>query len=708
MRKWILSLIMTTICHCVFSYTIDIKISASTLQHKGVRLTLDDCVELLKKSGVEEVTFNHPYEGDIILEINEVKVNQWVNNSDKKYPVVPVEDRSYQWEGRNQKGKYVLTLHAVSEDGISAAIYGLLQEVLQFNFYHPRQTQIPQLKEWPLRDDFTYRSQPRFNKMGFHLHTMHPIELTEALLDENYPDGEKIIREYIDWLARNRQNYMEFCLLESINRKTWPSYAKKWVDYMKDRGIISGLDLSLHMKQQYAFKLYRNIPKSFKSKESQILERFQALTQADWKYWNVEFSETEFTSGNAEEKTRLRKYVHQLLHQKGIHLTGREHVVKPEKMVGGGQKVSNVTHDSLDAHRGTMIHTVMFYTLNDTLAPVYGNHNLQHMREMLLHDIQQRETWYYPESAYWVTFDASIPMFLTPYLNGRLEDILYCQKIGVEGHLTFTSGWEWSYWLIDWSIANWSWTSIINGQTVQPYPEQYFDKIISSPSAQEYFKKVVELQQQKIKNENLMAYLTAMTVTDEMPFGKNLPFHPKPPHNYEKIRNSIPLSTVDSFDVYTIPALQKFAQDYYSIRKSLTQEDLQNPILKEIIESLDIVAKRSEHRASTLKYLLEFRKATIQKNKGAKNSALTYLSQAKSIRKEALKIVRDREKEYRYPLRELAYKKEDHTAYQFGYLYPVHDLHFWEREELQAQKNKWKFWYRNIWNIWRIMGIIEK
>lgn len=708
MRKWILFLIMTAICHCVFSYTIDFKISASSLQHKGVRLTLDDCVDLLKKSGVDEVTFNHPNGGDIILEINEVKEDKWVNISDKKYPVVPVADRSYQWEGKNQKGRYILELKTLSHEGISAALYGLMQEVLQFNFYHPRQTQFPNLKTWPLKDDFSYRSQPRFNKMGFHLHTMHPIELTEALLDENYPNGENIIREYINWLARNRQNYMEFCLLESINRKTWPAYAKKWVDYMKDRGIIPGLDLSLHMKQQYAFKLYRNIPKSFKSKEAQILERFQALTQADWKYWNVEFSETEFTSGNAEEKARLRRYVHKLLHQKGIHLTGREHVVKPEKMVGGGQTAKVSNEDTLDAHRGTMIHTVMFYTLNDTLAPVYGNDNLLHMRDMLLHDIQQRETWYYPESAYWVTFDASIPMFLTPYLNGRLEDILYCQKIGVEGHLTFTSGWEWSYWLIDWSIANWSWETTINGQVIQPYPEQYFDKVISSPTAKNFFKRVVELQQQKIKNENLMAYLTAMTVTDEMPFGKNLPFHPKPPHDYSKIRNSISLATVDSFDNHTIPALLQYSQEYFSHRETLDLEDLQNPILKEIIESLDIVAKRSEHRAATLKYLLGFRRASIHKNKKAKKSASQYLTQAQNIRKEALSIVRFREKEYRYPLSELAFKKDDHTAYQFGYLYPVHDLHFWEREELQAKNNRWKFWYRNIWNIWRIMGIIEK
>lgn len=708
MRKWLLSSLLLLLFQQLFSYTILFQVPEQYHSVKKVQLAVQDAKNLLLKAGVGKVDLESKASAEVVIIIPSIPENQFVDHSDKNYPVFSVLDRSYHWTGKMDGHQYILTLETNSDEGICAAIYGLMQEILHFNFYHPRATQYPDLKHWPYKEDLSYRSNPRFNKMGFHLHTQHPIELTEALLDENYPNGEKIIREYIDWLARNRQNYMEFCLLESINRNSWPAYAAKWVQYMKDRGVIPGLDLSLHMKQQYAFKLYRNIPKSFKSKEKQIQERFNQLTQAGWEYWNVEFSETEFTSGNAEEKARMRRYVHDLMFKKGIHLTGREHVVKPEKMIGNAQTANVSKEDTLDAHRGTMIHTVMFYTLNDTLAPVYGNENLLHMREMLHREMKHRETWYYPESAYWITFDASIPMFLTPYLNGRLEDILYCQSIGVEGHLTFTSGWEWSYWLIDWSIANWSWQSEINGEEIRPYPEQYFDKITSSTTAKNYFKNVVELQHQEIKINHLIQYLTAMTVTDEMPLGQNLPFHPKPADDYAQIRNKISLEIVDSLTAHAIPALKNLAKQYDQYRSELTVEDEKNPILIEIIESLDMVAKRAEHRAATLSYLLEFRRASISKNKQEKKYAKHYLHEAQNIRVEALKIVRSREKNYRYPLSELAYKKEDHTAYQFGYLFPVHDLHFWEREELQAKNNRWKFWYRNIWNIWRIIGVKEK
>lgn len=690
----------------LYAYTINIQADAYLLQKPIAKYTLEDVKVLFLKAGATEVLFNSPTktEVNIILPIITHEEMIEVNSS---YPVVPVVNRSYLWEGETIGNQYVLKLDAHSYEGISAGLYGLLQEVLNFNFYHPRAMQIPDLIIWCLKENLSYSSQPRFNKMGFHLHTMHPIELTEALLDENFPGGEKRIKEYIDWLARNRQNYMEFNLLETINRKKWPAYAQKWVNYMKERGVIAGLDLSLHMKQQSAYKLYRNPQKSFRTKEKQILKRFNELTVADWDYWNVEFSETEFSSGNAQKKAELRAYVHSLLLKKGIHLTGREHVVKPETMVNKGKAVSEIVTDSLDKYRGTMIHTVMFYTLNDTLAPVYGNENLLHMRDMLLQDRQQRETWYYPESAYWVTFDNSIPLFLTPYLNARLEDILYCDSLNIEGHLTFSSGWEWSYWLIDWSIANWSWSSEINGKYIEPYPEQYFDKLIPYENSIIFFKEVNKLQNLKIKAGNLMQYLTAATVTDEMPMDKNFPLHPMPARTYEYLRNRASLQVLDSVEQNVISALKEYNEEYQYYRQLVNENELKNLVYKEIVESLDMVALRTQHRAATMQYLIDYRKSQINKDSSAEKKALTNLETAKNIREEGIKIVRSRESNYRYPVNELATKRPDHTSYHFGYLYPVHDLHFWEREEGQAMNNKWKFWYKNIWNVGRIIGIVE-
>jgi hypothetical protein len=73
----------------------------------------------------------------------------------------------------------------------------------------------------------------------------------------------------------------------------------------------------------------------------------------------------------------------------------------------------------------------------------------------------------------------------------------------------------------------------------------------------------------------------------------------------------------------------------------------------------------------------------------------------------AQSIVSNREKFYRYPVDLIARKRWDHTAYHFGYLYPVSNLHFWNREEQQAIRNKYKYSFMNIWSVARIIGLIK-
>ena len=68
-------------------------------------------------------------------------------------------------------------------------------------------------------------------------------------------------------------------------------------------------------------------------------------------------------------------------------------------------------------------------------------------------------------------------------------------------------------------------------------------------------------------------------------------------------------------------------------------------------------------------------------------------------------MIEEQEKNYRYPIASIAANKKSKTVYNFGYLYPVSNLHFWEREEKQAAHNKWKFYYDNIWDVLKIIGV---
>jgi hypothetical protein len=81
------------------------------------------------------------------------------------------------------------------------------------------------------------------------------------------------------------------------------------------------------------------------------------------------------------------------------------------------------------------------------------------------------------------------------------------------------------------------------------------------------------------------------------------------------------------------------------------------------------------------------------------------LSDAAALREQALILVRQQEKLYRYPFDLISAKRKGHETYGFGYLYPVHDLFFWRREEEQVKRERFDPFFMNIWEWWRILGL---
>jgi hypothetical protein len=686
------------------AFTVNIRVTEENMRNTVILLAVEDVKQLLASATADSVYVNSGIPADVVIDIPTVsiaKLHEVVNDTSV------YADRSYKWEGSKTADGYVLRQTAFNQYGATCGLYGLLQEVLGFSFYHPREMVVPDLKALKLEDGFAYQSNPRFDVTGFHIHTQHPLELTEALHDVNYPNGQQVIREYIDWCVRNRQNYFEFNLLEGIKRKHWPAYAEQFVDYGHNRGLLMGIDLSLHMIQQKTFQLYRFPFKSFRTKKNQIRKNVDMLCQASWDAWDVEFSTTEFSKGNKKKKQKLQLFLLNELKRKNVKLMGREHVVKEEKMLSGKVK-EDAAFDSLqtalDRQRTMLVHTVMFYTLTDTFAPVYGNYNLLHMQQMLKKNMAERETWYYPESAYWITFDNSVPLFLPSYLSARLSDILFCDTQQVKGHITFSSGWEWGYWLFDWSIANWSWKTVLNETEVQPSATQYAEKAMGNTGYAAYFSKQLQLHDEWVKAKNLIQYLDAQTITDEMPGMFNLPLHPRPDWTYKWLRRKASLTQLDTIQE-DIQRLSEFYLRLDSLDRTLSNVNTSGKLVKEFNDGFAINKQRSLHRYSTLNYIIEKRRSKI--NGSDCTTCDSWMQKAQFVRNAALKIVSGREASYRYPLAEIALRHKSHTAYAYGYLFPAHQLHFWQREEQQAVKNKWSPFYKSIWNVAKIIGLID-
>jgi hypothetical protein len=189
-----------------------------------------------------------------------------------------------------------------------------------------------------------------------------------------------------------------------------------------------------------------------------------------------------------------------------------------------------------------------------------------------------------------------------------------------------------------------------------------------------------------------------------MSFGFNKNFQPRPPYSYKSIANKIDSTTVESIQNNIIPLLYTFGNKTIALCNKMekTPVSIHQRLNKEWVDALYATGYRSLHRFFTLQYLLSKRRAELKKQ--VFNNP-EFLDSAASIRQQAQAIVTQREMYYRYPADLLGRKRKSYTAYEFGYLYPVSNLHFWQREEMQARKNKWNYRFMNIWDVLKIIGI---
>jgi hypothetical protein len=597
------------------------------------------------------------------------------------YPNDGYPDHSYRIEG-NDSGWVIRARNVM---GLHFGAYGWLQEFLGFRFYHPKESIIPNYHAglpMPKKETDTY--SPVFVKKGFHLHTMHPLELTEQLHNPLSTNALEDIKEYIDWLARNGQNYFDFSLMRTVNEKLFIRHARQFVEYAHSRGVMVGLELSLHMIQQRVYQMVQFRPWSFTSYKKQIDKELAWVFEAPWDFINLDLTSAEFVGGMDKKKNELKNYLVQTIRGKyksGVLL--RKHVVNEENHVGKVSSLYDVRSEE-DTHIGILLHTVMFYSLTDPKARVYENENFNHVLKDLVNEARRRDTWYYPESAYWITFDNSVPMFLMPYLTGRYNDIRTCDSIGVPNHTTFSSGWEWGYWLFDWSIAQWSWK---RNSRLKPADEP-FRLLLNDTVQASRWMHILHLQNTYLNEKELMQYMCPFTVTDELPKFIRKEFQPRPYWQYSQLKKGSD-SLHHALKTIVLPELNAFADQSESLLSRTAPGQLQ----VEWSDGIRITALRARHKACTIGAILY----------PEDRDSLLY--RASAIRAEALKIVKQRELSYRYPREWIVDKHDSYTAYPYGYLYMVSNLHFWKREEDQVKHKRFDVFFRNVWPVGKILGL---
>jgi hypothetical protein len=285
-------------------------------------------------------------------------------------------------------------------------------------------------------------------------------------------------------------------------------------------------------------------------------------------------------------------------------------------------------------------------------------------------------------------------------------------SLDAQGHVTFSSGWEWGYWLTDWSIARWSWEQKFNGEKMKNEPLQYAAMLVQEEEWLNGMRTAMQLQQKYIKDKELIRYLSPLAFSDEIPsFLYNLELQPRPFYSNQYLAEKALPYQLDTLRKNAVEQLLEFADscdvmlfDLKKFSDAVVDAELQ-ALSAEFLRGLQITALRARHRAHTLSYLIEKREAKIKKQPFS--DANEHLKTAEKIREQALELVRRQESLYRYPLTHIAKEFQSKTAYDFGYLFTVSNLHYWKREEEQLRQEKYGPFFMNIMDIGRILGIVD-
>jgi hypothetical protein len=685
---------------------INIVASPQCLSAPVVVTAVTDVMALLRQGFPgSEVTLNGN-NASVRLVLNEPVPIPVARQQLRPYPTLGALDPTFSWVSTRNRDVTTLQLTTRTPEGISCGLYGLLQERLSFRFVHPRQTIFPRHRRWPLPAVFSLTGRPRFEQRGFHLHTQHPIELMDPLLDPTLPDAFHQVMEYLDWLARNGQNVCQFYLLRGVDRTAWPDHARAIVSAAHQRGIRCGVNISLAMIQQQAFQVL-TLLRPWRSYDDQVDATLAWLFQAPWDFVTLEATLGEHLPMLQKLLPGAQAHLEQQVQQRyGARLLYATHVIGQEQ----GERVRR----PLLPESGMLIHTVMCYSIAEPEAPVYGNVNQRFMLEAAHAEVGHREVWYWPESSYWVGFDSSVPLLLLPYLDSRHEDLLLMERLGVTGHLTFTSGWEWGYWLVDWSIARWSWR--FDGPDQAPSsPLSCLNDLSSDPVLRTGWLTALELQNRYLKRLGLQRYLAALTPFSELPHPLDRPFQPEPEFRYQWLLKEAAPVQVETLLKGDLRLLDEYADRMAVVTTRLSKrlrlleqeksvDTLTAKLVVELVTGLDVTGRRARHRALTLRALIAKREETSLTPVRHKESQ-RLLAQAAAVRQEALEQVKRQEGRYRYPVETIARPRTNLTAYPFGYLYPVAELFFWQREEEQVRTERFDPLFRNLWDFRRTLGL---
>lgn len=330
-----------------------------------------------------------------------------------------------------------------------------------------------------------------------------------------------------------------------------------------------------------------------------------------------------------------------------------------------------------------IVHTVFFFDLYRE-GGMYNHPNIHMHRQFLFEELTKRTVRYLPESAYWVTADVDVPAFLPEFINSRWIDVhnldADIRQMGLprlDGHIMFSSGHEWGYWMTDYLTAKMLW---------EPEKDlEYFTRMYTgaygscAPDIHKVFTEFMALQTKYLFERKLIPYISGEDVFDDL--GAAIMKDTHPPRVPFEVALAMSEADRAKFEAEVLGGVSEMATAIEPLLATAEaacrgSDATLKPFCAELADGIAIIRLRLLHSHKLYEAIFDHARGG--------DRAASLIEEAAAITLEAGAVVARREPFYRFDLERLTGSYESPTIYPFGYLRQAHTQCLWTRQEEQA------------------------
>ncbi|HEX8795031.1 MAG TPA: hypothetical protein VF765_28990 [Polyangiaceae bacterium] len=596
-------------------------------------------------------------------------------------------DEGYAFGRLDAGGKTTLLVYSKTPGDLASGAYALLEE-LGCRFFHPKQELVPHFAAAFVPTTLRAWRRPAASRRGMQPHTLHPIEYFATFMepgDANLADA----KAFIDWLVKTGQNYVQWPLLSTVDWNGWKPYVTSILAYAHGRGVRVGASVEVWggSALQNNYVLVGSTTNWQSDWQSQMDAGLAKLLEIPWDVVDLTLGEFVATDPQAviDSLNHATEYV--LAHSPSTQVNVENHVGNyPQLWVKYQGQTIYYYHlpQYCDARLGQSVHTLSLFDLyRDWGTYAHPNFWLQH--DYMLQEIPSRRVSYFPESAYWISADIDVPLFLPEEIFARWIDIHNLTSElanrglpGLEGHTEFMTGHEWGYWLTDYLVAKMLW------EPSDPF-EYFLSRYTSAfgscgGDVQLELSQYVALQTKYLFDQRLLAYVQGENGTVDLGYLAGLETHPKR-IEFEQLLTMTEAER-SSFESTVLAGLDAFASQSQTIEDAIAarcrgSDATIAPWCDELRDGVSIGRLRAQHAALLYRAILSY-------VHGDGGGAHSQLSQASAITDQAAHVIAGRETQYRFDVQRVTAQYSNPTVYDFGYLREAHTQCYWHRREDQV------------------------